>query len=53
MPTEFRFDDLDLREQPARGDSTAMTDYSGSGPTCQSLYCGKPTEVTCCTDQCK
>ncbi len=41
MPTEFRFDDLDLREEPAdpgRGDGDCLSDNSRVGCT-QSLDC--------------
>ncbi len=46
MPTEFRFDDLDLHEEPARGGDTAEDDrlsnnskYCGTTPQCTGLCC--------------
>jgi hypothetical protein len=52
MPTEYRFDDLDLREEPCRGegqtDPVNTQDSLGAGCTrslyctdgCCSIYCG-------------
>ncbi len=56
MPTEYKFDDLDLQEQPARGD-TASGDYSfQTCQTCQTIgNCGNTaacTSFACCTDNC-
>jgi hypothetical protein len=48
MPIETRFDDLDLREEPARGESdrTPLFGSSGITDTCTAtLRCTK----TCCT----
>jgi hypothetical protein len=45
MPTEFRFDDLDLREESARGDAAL-----GSAYTDASLGCA--SDVTFCTQTC-
>jgi hypothetical protein len=45
MPTEHRFDDLDLREEPARDDaeqSDHLSDNSnrcGTTPQCTGLCC--------------
>ncbi len=47
MPTESRFDDLDLREEPAR-DADRMPQFGSSGYTdlCTgTVQCSKP----CCT----
>ncbi len=51
MPTEYKFDDLDLREQPARGDAIADIQTYG-GNTCQTLRCGNTENCTfpCCPD---
>ena len=52
MPTEYRFDDLDLREQPARGsalnDSVTLNQNTCQSVRCQSEIC---TNV-CCSDNC-
>ncbi len=32
MPTEFRFEDLDLREEPATPGREKETDYTGAQP---------------------
>jgi hypothetical protein len=49
MPTEFRFDDLDLREEPLR--SGCSRDAAPTPITAQSLRCTKTGECThtCCT----
>ncbi len=45
MPTEFRFDDLDLREEPARGESeegdrlSNNSNRCGTTPQCTGLCC--------------
>ena len=33
MPTEYRFDDLDLREEPAKGDAEPGAHFGSSGNT--------------------
>ncbi len=49
MTTEFRFDDLDLREEPARGDSEQADPASAQTNACTgSNYCTKG----CCTLTC-
>ncbi len=45
MPTEYRFDELDLREEPARGDAAL-----GSANTTASAGCA--SDVTFCTHAC-
>lgn len=52
MPTEFKFDDLDLCEQPARGD--AETDVATlDGYTCGSYHCGTYLcSAGCCCATC-
>ncbi len=50
MPTEFRFDDLDLREEPARGDaargplfgSSFNTDVCTATVRCSHVCCTCP-----------
>ena len=49
MPTELKFDDLDLREQPARGDG--MTDGPSVQVTCQTAGCNN-TKSQACTNNC-
>jgi hypothetical protein len=52
MPTEFKFEDLDLREQPARGDleTDATTLY---GNSCASYHCGTYLcSANCCCPTC-
>jgi hypothetical protein len=52
MPTEFRFDDLDLREEPPTGKSEAA-DYS-MGSSCAATT-SKPcttNTVGCCSVMC-
>ncbi len=52
MPTEFKFDDLDLREQPARGDGYGDSMTLGQN-TCQSMHCTSAACTnTCCSDAC-
>ncbi len=47
MPTEFRFDDLDLREEPASGKST---DADGSVNCTTTAYCtASCTTTNACT----
>ena len=46
MPTEFRFDDLDLREEPARGDSHDVLACTGYTNTCTAT--ARCTKL-CCT----
>jgi hypothetical protein len=51
MPVEFRFDDLDLREEP-QSEKTTETDYT-VGPTCtNSDYCTCNSRNTCSTFYC-
>ncbi|HEV3086546.1 MAG TPA: hypothetical protein VGX96_04900 [Candidatus Elarobacter sp.] len=48
MPTESRFDDLDLREEPARGDSERLPLLGSSGITeicTATVHCTR----VCCT----
>ena len=54
MPTEYRFDDLDLREQPARGDVVSSDFVTRQNQTCGSAYCGPSDLCTqgCCTETC-
>ena len=49
MPTEFRFDDLDLREEPLR--AGCARDAAPTPITAQSLHCTKTADCThgCCT----
>ena len=49
MPTEFRFDDLDLREEPLR--AGCAHDAAPTPITAQSLHCTKTVNCThgCCT----
>jgi hypothetical protein len=50
MPTEYRFEDLDLREEPARGDGAVRTAFAGSDRnTCWSATCN---HTNTCTDAC-
>jgi hypothetical protein len=55
MPTQYRFDDLDLREEPlparTRGDADAGT---LGGNTCESYHCTvtQGCTETCCTFNC-
>jgi hypothetical protein len=46
MPTEFKFDDLDLREQPAgsAGAQDTLASYS-----CQTVPCTQTDPSYCCT----
>ena len=48
MPTESRFDDLDLREEPARGDADIASQFGSSGNT---GFCTATVHCTnvCCT----
>ncbi len=52
MPTEFKFEDLDLREQPARGN--VETDAATlNGYTCASYHCGTYLcSADCCSTTC-
>lgn len=50
MPTDYRFDDLDLREEPARGEKIPI---GLSGSLCETNRC--PTIACtecCCTNSC-
>jgi hypothetical protein len=50
MPTEYRFEDLDLREEPAREDNDRI---GFSGSLCETNRC--PTIACtecCCTTSC-
>ncbi len=50
MPTEYKFDDLDLREQPARAGgpgSDIVTRQTCTSVKCQTDYC---SDVCCFTD---
>jgi hypothetical protein len=41
MPTEFRFDELDLREEPAKGAAVASSaDIISTHITCATIQCG-------------
>ena len=53
MPTEFRFDDLDLREEPAHSMLEA-SDFVTQYCTVQTQNCAKTAycTVACCTDAC-
>jgi hypothetical protein len=53
MPTEFRFDDLDLREEPMRF-ARAESDIVTSNCTQESQRCLTTTNCTasCCTNTC-
>jgi len=44
MPSEFRFDDLDLREEPAKGDVGDSSFLSGLTHAC--------TKTAACTNYC-
>jgi hypothetical protein len=48
MPTESRFDDLDLREEPVRGDAVPRSQFGSSGLT---VTCNVTVGCTkaCCT----
>lgn len=48
MPTEHRFDDLDLREEPSRGHSSVYAPASDRN-TCWSAGCN---HTNTCTDAC-
>jgi hypothetical protein len=48
MPTEFRFDDLDLREEPARADAERGPLFGSSGLTEACTATTRCTRV-CCT----
>ncbi len=42
MPTEYRFEDLDLREEPASSTRTALIPYTD----------GNKNTINCCSDYC-
>jgi len=46
MPTEFRFDDLDLREEPSRGDAATAAVNTYATINCTSKDC----TPTCCSN---
>ncbi len=53
MPTEYRFDDLDLREEPCRGDAadasnTMATNDCTASNDCTPHCCGNYTLHTRC-----
>lgn len=49
MPTEYRFDDLDLREEPSRGDGEQTDTATAQTDACTgSVYCTK----NCCSLTC-
>ena len=48
MPTEFRFDDLDLREEPARGDSDRVPVLGSTNATVTCTATARCTRI-CCT----
>jgi hypothetical protein len=49
MPTDFRFDDLDLREQPASADRAHTTVYNTGAPPAQDTA---DLSVRICTQVC-
>jgi hypothetical protein len=46
MPTEYRFDDLDLYEEPARGESSELVPYTDQPIT--NIHC----TMECCSYTC-
>ena len=50
MPTDQRFDDLDLREEPERGDNESTTPSGGLSNPCNTLrLCSNNCTASCCT----
>ncbi len=54
MPTEMRFDDLDLREEPARerGDAALATQVSHNCYNTRMTGCTEVCTDPCCTATC-
>ncbi|HTD36510.1 MAG TPA: hypothetical protein VK669_03260 [Candidatus Limnocylindrales bacterium] len=49
MPIEMRFDDLDLREEPARGEGDRSPLFGSSNTASETCTATKLCTRTCCT----